>query len=295
MLKLTKPKNIEESLIMKEPKAPDDLKKLQTAYSKSIMTPFKFLDEGAVCDTNAYDAYILNQIHPKDKLTEKDRLQTYNEQYWYRLFTVMQDEYPLTCALLGYRDFNILVSKYLTEKSSHHFSLSHLSDDLLIFLKNSDEYRLELIRQSIFLERIYIELFDQSDVSAFDPNQIQNLDFNIEQFSLREDLHLVAEHWNLVYCRNLIKSKEWQAETEPPLNSEINHWCIYRKGLSIVEETIGPAQFVLLKALKHGNSFEEAFSHLAEHFSDQELVGIEDAVPNWFGRWSQLGWFTIKK
>src|SRR5690606_30990815 len=97
---------------------PRSLALMQGQFGKSIRTPFSFSTGRFECRKDAYPDWADEAIRARKTLTGRDRLSVYNEQYWYRLLTVLQQDYPLLSVTMGLWEFNQLATSYLDQKPS---------------------------------------------------------------------------------------------------------------------------------------------------------------------------------
>jgi hypothetical protein len=65
-------------------------------------------------------------IRPNDRLTSFERLEIYNRQYWFRLYSSFEEDFPGLQAVLGRAKFDALMRAYLTDCPSESFSLRNL-------------------------------------------------------------------------------------------------------------------------------------------------------------------------
>src|ERR1700721_2353191 len=112
------------------------LYQLQSLMAAAIMRP---LDDNGMqkiwldgSDTNQYAAQF---IKPNQKLNSFERLEIYNQQYWYRLLESLQDDFPGLNAILGHKRFEKLITAYLTIYPSRLYSLNPLGKNLPSFIK----------------------------------------------------------------------------------------------------------------------------------------------------------------
>ena len=70
-------------------------------------------------------------ISPSPKLSADERIQIYNQQYWWRLLSILHQNFPTLTRLFGYTDFNLSIGMpFLTRYPSRHWSLSLLGNQL---------------------------------------------------------------------------------------------------------------------------------------------------------------------
>lgn len=99
-------------------------------------------------------------IKPSQKLTANERLQIYHQQYWWRLLTTLQKNYPLLTRLFGYSDFNEEIAlPYLCQNRPRHFSITELGHNLPNWLqiayKKEDQ---KLVYHAALLDLAYQQL-----------------------------------------------------------------------------------------------------------------------------------------
>src|ERR1700761_2452028 len=69
-------------------------------------------------------------IRPNDRLSSFDRLEIYNRQYWFRLYTSFEEDFPGLKAIVGNAKFEVLMREYLTDCPSESFTLRNLGSRL---------------------------------------------------------------------------------------------------------------------------------------------------------------------
>ena len=79
-------------------------------------------------------------IRPNDRLTSFERLEIYNRQYWFRLYSCFEDDFPGLQAILGRTKFNALMRAYLTDCPSQSFTLRNLGSRLESWLTEHPEF-----------------------------------------------------------------------------------------------------------------------------------------------------------
>ena len=73
-------------------------------------------------------------IKPNDRLTSFERLQIYNQQYWWRLLANFADDFRGLRAVLGERKFDRVAVAYLEAWPSRSWTLRNLGSHLAEFL-----------------------------------------------------------------------------------------------------------------------------------------------------------------
>ena len=109
-------------------------------------------------------------IKPNDRMTSFERLQIYNQQYWFRILASLSEDFPGLRSLIGERKFEKLAVAYLNECPSESFTLRNLgagwkhgSASIRNTLPGSNAWPLDMVR----LEWADIEAFDGAELPRF--------------------------------------------------------------------------------------------------------------------------------
>jgi hypothetical protein len=280
------------------PKPPSYLYQMQKLFEETARTPFEF-GEIVRPQPKQYNNEIVNEMVPIKGISGRKRILNYNQQYWYRLFTTMQEEFPLLVNLMGYQEFNRLVSGYLTKYPSRNYSLNFLSDDFQLYIAVSKDWNKPVFIETVTLERIFIKAFDalqaQDDLSNIPLSQHDLAILRDQGVGFQPSWYLFEENWNLVELRKKIKLADDPDKIKVKPKKQIGYWSIFRQQNRLYQEKLNQVQFKLLKELSSGASLMEAFSVLEENVSSEELGLLEKEVSSWFSHWVGLGWFTMPR
>lgn len=282
------------------PTIPPTLRKLQEQFGQAISTPLELLDEQAHyrVHTERYDGELVSHLLPRTDmgLSGADRLATYNQQYWFRLLSTMQEEYPLLARLAGPRVFAQLVMDYLQQFPSHSPSLRDLSQLLVTFMSMSTDYNRPQWVQAAELGYLYIHAFDATANPVLD---LSHLSLEEQEGHLFMPLmfqphwRLFTEDWNLVELRMIAKSEnDPEGDILIPAHGR-HHWAIYRQlNGHVAAEPLGPIQFQLLNLLQQGHGLEAAVETIAQNSNHSTQLFMEERLAMWFNHWRMLGWFS---
>ncbi|MCE5319184.1 MAG: DNA-binding domain-containing protein, partial [Parachlamydia sp.] len=100
-------------------------------------------------------------IRPSPTLQPAQRIQIYNQQYWWRLLNALQESFPLVTRLFGCHDFNISIGMpYLQKYPPCHWTLNVLGDNLPAWVEEyySDDDR-KLIRDAALIDCAFCHSF----------------------------------------------------------------------------------------------------------------------------------------
>src|SRR6516225_8095360 len=119
-----------------------DLQELQKRMATAVMQPLtrnetmqRRTPTGTSMAKEA-DAF----IKPNDRLTSFERLEIYNRQYWFRLFSSFEEDFPGLKSIVGARRFERLMHAYLEAHPSRSFTLRNLGSSLVTWLHEHPEY-----------------------------------------------------------------------------------------------------------------------------------------------------------
>lgn len=291
---------------MPKPVPPPKLAGIQRVMSFALMRPLT-RNEG-MQRTNAAIAGQI--IRPNDRLTSFERLEIYNQQYWWRLLGCFNDDFRGVRAVLGERKFERLAVAYLETHGSTSWSLRDLGQHLPAFLKKHPALTAphsQLAQEMAQVEWAKIVAFDTGALPTIDPQKLAKRDpaklriklqpcvtlvrlrFPIDQLlkKLRDTSPETASVSNAVSAsgRRTIRALRAKASDEPIF------LAVHRVDFSVYYKRLDPEAFKLLTALRAGSTLADA---CARGFTRSKLRGDTAAakVAEWFNIWTRLGWLA---
>lgn len=276
----------------KTPTPPPGLARLQSLFGQSIRTPFSFSTGRFQCRKEEYPDWADLAIASRKERTGRERLAIYNEQYWYRLLTVLQQDFPLLARTLGLWEFNQLASAFLDRHPSRSPFLHDLADGFVEFLGAEATLIHPRLVQIAALETACLRAFHAPGLPPLNPDRLtpdQREALHDTPLILQPWLTLLEEDWNLMACRI---SGEDREKVAPPFLDRKGYWAIYRKGLEVAWHELEPAQFDLLHRLRSGYSLGSACEAMAENREAADLESLMAGIPAWFETWTRLQWFA---
>jgi len=248
-------------------------------------------------------------IKPNDRLTGFERLEIYNRQYWFRLYTSFEEDFPGLKAILGSAKFDTLMRDYLTECPSESFSLRNLGSQLESWLLAHAAYlepRSQLALDMVRLEWAHIESFDAGEDSLLDADDLVSIDEN-SHLHLQPYLRVLELHYPV---EDLLIDLRHQAGSS---DSSSNNASAARKTRHVRRVAMLPPNQIFLAVHRHQNSVYykrleredyrlllsllagDSIGHAID-FAFEDSTIPEDARGPWlqqiFASWSTLGWFT---
>ncbi len=283
----------------KQAKVPEGLDILQAHFGEAIRIPFDFSSGHFVYQQSQYSSDIVEVMVDREPVGEEkrlvgiDRLSVYNQQYWYRLLTVLQKDFPLLRHLLGCWHLNRLSTDYLTMYPSKSPNLNNLADKMLEFLDKNKHWGTEINRTVAVFELQYSRSFVEAEREVFAPKSLSTAEaaaLASQALHFQPSFALFHHHWDI--AENYFKARQDESdELELSLKPVEQYWAMYRDGTQISLEPLDSLAFKLLSLLHQGEALESACESVAEKLESEGLQKLEQNLPLWFARWASLGWF----
>jgi len=285
-----------------------DLKLLQQRMAAAVMRPLtrdeQMRKRDASCPSITDEAAAF--IRPNDRLTSFERLEIYNRQYWFRLFSSFEEDFPGLKSVIGSRKFQTLMRAYLEAHPSRSFSLRNLGSTLVVWLKQNPQYthpHTNSATAMAALEWAHIEAFDNESRKPLSADEIASLNAD-SRIALQPYLRLLAAPYAvddaLLAVRDSAHDSGAQASnavgihlvrrtrSRRPAQEQI-YLAIHRHDDTVYYKRLSREDFLLLEALERGDSLgeaiEAAFRESAEPESEHPVI-IQSA----FHHWMQMGW-----
>lgn len=282
-----------------DPHVPPELKRVQSWFGQVISTPLG--PEYTIAKFGPNKCPIAKEaarfVVKSPTLKPEERVEIYNQQYWYRLINTLQDFFPLLVRLFGYSDFNESIAiPYLREHRPHHWSLNVLGDHLPDWIQS--HYKLE-DRQLVFdaakLDQAFHNIFF---VKKMDPPANLTEEFLEKTLILQPHVSMHSLPYNLFAFRKelLLNTPEhWIDNPFPELAKGDFRFSLFRNRFSsIIWKEISEAEMILLKELQKGRTLDELCDFL-ECQDDEIKNAAEDSLESWFKEWTLHGLITTKE
>lgn len=250
-------------------------------------------------------------IKPNGRLTSIERLEIYNNQYWFRLLDCLWDDYPGLRAILGDKRFEKLRIAYLDRCPSRSYTLRNLGSRLEQFIRERPELVAPNGTMCLDMAR-----FEWAQVVAFDseampPLSVDDLlgrDPATLRLGLQPHLTLLAMEYPLDDFVRAVKKKDAAMRTEASNAVEPERrasrrprrvrlpkplkvfLAVHRHDNSLYYKRLEPAAYRILAALRDGATLADACDVALEH---AEVMGdhLAARIQSWFTTWTELGWF----
>jgi hypothetical protein len=280
---------------------PEPLKRLQEGFGQAVRMPVSFATGRFVFRSEEYSGPFLATVLPRGTQTGRDRLAIYNEQYWFRLFTILQDDFPLLAATLGMWRFNQLACAYLDRHPSRAPFLDRLADHFEAFIRSGAHHASPLHVQIAALECALIKTFQAPEPVHFQADRFLEQAPMLGADSVLEfpsGFSLFEEDWNLMENRARVVASDFAVpegsgnpyQPEPELRK--GYWVIFRKEGRVDWKETDRTQFRLLSELARGRPLGEACEGVVAGLDEEALARLPSDLPRWFAEWTASGWFT---
>lgn len=246
-------------------------------------------------------------IKPNDSLSSLERLEIYNRQYWFRLYSSFEDDFPGLQAVLGRRQFERVMRAYLDECPSISFTLRDLGSRLHAWLTNHKEFtapKSRLAEDIAGLEWAHIEAYDaattppptpeffanvtEATVFQLQPSvRLLDLSYPVDDLmiAVRQDAGSNDTSTNNATATRKVSTLRRVANLPPD-----RIWlAVHRQEFTVYYKRLTPEEFRMLTAIQAGNAlgvaFEAAFANSTMDEADRPAF-----LQECFHQWAILGW-----
>ena len=279
------------------------LEALQRAITGALMKPLNAGESMAPANRAVAEKFIKSN----DRLTAFERLQIYNQQYWWRLLGAFGEDFSGLRAVLGDRKFDRLANAYLEECGSTSWTLRNLGSKLVGFLEANP--RLTHPRTALALDVARVEwarvlAFDEPARKVVAPEKLARTPAGRLRLALQPYIVLLELSHPVDELMRKLKRAEFSAVSNAVSSSDKRRTrtatvrrsrksvflAVHRLGNSVYFKRHEPGAHALLLALRGGATLgaacETAFA--GSKSAPQKCAA---KIRGWFSRWSEFGWF----
>lgn len=279
-----------------DPHVPHPLKTTQEWFGKIIGRPLS--EEGGISllapSGQPIESESKSYIAPSPTLQPFERIQIYNQQYWWRLLNNLHDTFPFLTRLFGYYDFNeTLAIPYLRKHPPTHWSLNKLGDLFPSWIQTNylKEDR-ELTYAAAVLDEAHYALFFKPLVPSFTiPSDCEGI--LSQSLSLQPHVKLFHHPYDLFSLRREMLKEDpdyWISHDFPELKKEPTFTMLFRLRNcgTIIRKTLSSVEYLILKQFQSGTSIEAVCDWLEGQPEDIQEAA-EKGLQLWFKEWTQDG------
>jgi hypothetical protein len=287
------------------------LMQLQRTMARAVMQPLTSSErmQRRAPDGGPMKRYASRFIKPNDRLTSFERLEIYNRQYWFRVFSAISEDFPGLRAVLGERRFDAMAKAYLIANPSRSFTLRNLGSHMESWLRKNPKWagaNQNLALDIARLEWADIEAFDGKAEPALRPEDLASVAGPRLKLTLQPYVRLLSFRYPVDDL--LLEVRKEDEDTDFASNTFTEHrkrkrvravaklqpgqifLAVHRIDNSVYFRRLDQDEFSILSALRKGKTLGAA---LEAAFGKSKVAAEERPVKvqTWFQTWSTLGWF----
>jgi hypothetical protein len=234
----------------------------QAEFTAVLRVPLDRSSRILRADVPRYDAAACARVRPGQR-SAAERLAVYNRQYWFRLFGVFQNEYPLTARLIGMWHFNALVAEFLRTTPPRQHDLAAAADGFeayLVALQSTPAWASLApsanplaCAQAASIDAAFRAAARAESAPPFRPNALQRALESLAEVQLKPSpaFALLEESWPLLKLRraSLDAEGERALDLPEPYPDGPHSWALSRtqEGLHVL--ALARLQALLLRLL----------------------------------------------
>lgn len=272
--------------------APAWLAEFQASFGDVIRTPLDGTSGTLTAHPSAYDSHVLRDAQDASNATGSERLAVYNRQYWFRLFDVLQNAFPLTSRLTGYWLFNECATRFLLANPPRGWEIDRVPDGFEAFFEAFFEGTLEWpdasARQawieSARIDAAWRDVFRAPKVPPFRPSQADASRLLESRLTPSPAVRVILERFPLLDLRKktLGDPSATRVASPPPL-AHPRAWALVRNDEGILQISLEPREAELF-ALLRDFSVRDALARLEHACSADERVLLPAKIRAWLAR-----------
>lgn len=298
---------------MAKPSPRSPLAEVQALMARAVMRPLTADESTQTAWTDGLPTSGIAEsfLKPNDRLSSLERLQIYNQQYWWRLQSAFAEDFRGLRAVLGERRFDKLATAYLDQCGSMSWTLRNLGSRLENFLRERPE--LTTPHQTLALDMTRVEwarvvAFDEEEKPARTAARIKRIPPSLLTLGLQpyisllelsypidEMLRKLKRQANIETgsASNAVSSERPRARrrlTARPGDQPI-YLAVHRVDFSVYYKRLEAPAYRLLSSLRAGTVLETACEEAFEG-SVESAESSAAKLHGWFADWMQFGWFV---
>ncbi len=264
---------------------PQSLLELQRWTIQVLLQPLR---EQGELSLPVFEPRIAQEIEEKMEggphLTASQKLGIHNLQFWFRMFVLIQGDYPGLLRLFGYQEFNrAIVEPFLFKYLPDHWSLDAIGKKLPRWIE--EEYRevdKTLVLPMAQIDAIYKELLF---LRSLPPPTDLNAPLYLQPVLLEVEGDLLSFRDQLMQQEPLF----WEEHDFPKIDwSRNKKYVFYLLHEKVLWEELSLGEWSLLKAFEKGATLAQACESLTGELAEEAAPEIA----KWFQTWAERGWFT---
>lgn len=231
-------------------------------------------------------------IKPSVEMRPYQRIQIYNQQYWWRLLTAMQENFPTVVRMFGYTDFNYeLVIPFLQEYPPSTWALDRIGEEFPVWLEeNYKKKDKPLVLNAAKLDQAFNTSFVAPHLPQYSPSKME------DKITLQPHLELFEFPFDLcAFRKEFIKesTEHWTDNKFPKIKKNKTYFtALYRNDQNLIAwKEIEKEEYILLQHMRGGYTIEEICTWLDTQ-GEQLQKKVMANLQVWFQAWSARRWLA---
>ncbi len=269
---------------MSERRAPDWLGDFQARFGTVLRTPLDRSTGTLRATPSAYDPAV--DAPP-------GRLAVYNRQYWFRLFSVLQDAFPLTTRLFGHWLFNDHATRFLLERPPSGWDVGRVPDGFEAFLAGAlDTPDRDAVLEAARIDAAWRRIFTAPPAAPYRPTPQDAARLLDARLVPSPALALIEEHWPLLELRRKVLGDAGEARVPlPPRLPRSSWWALVRTDAGIGRLPLDAREGELMELLQRV-PVRDALAQLEAACEPAERAGLPERTRAWLARSVQLDFWV---
>jgi hypothetical protein len=236
-------------------------------------------------------------MRAKGGLSGFGRVGIYNQQYWFRLVSIMQADYTCAIHLMGLKAFNDWTVRYLEAHPPASPFLAELDAGFPAFLEAG--YRgsaRAAVLQAVAYERALSKAFDAPADRTLAESGITAPEALLSA-RLRLAAHATPMHvdWDFAEYRGRCLADDSLEQAMDPPREEAADLVIYRDAdLEVMKRPVAAAAMAVLREFRAPATLGEVFARLEGKLGPAGQAGLEAGLSGWFRDWVAGGWLCLE-
>ena len=268
---------------------PDWLAELQARFGHVLRTPLDRTSGTLTATPEAYDPGLVAEAS-----RGAGGLAIYNRQYWFRLFEMLLDAFPLTASLLGAWSFHAYSSQFLQTQPPRGWDLERASEGFADFFAARLEDRPDrtMLVESVRIDDAWLRIFRAPAVPAFRPTAGDAARLLDAWLVPSPAVAMIEEHAPLVALRRTLSRGASHARlTAPPPHDGARRWAIVRTDTGTLQLELEAHERELHRLLE-ARPLRDALAQLEGSLPTHERATLPARTQAWLARGITHGFWT---
>lgn len=273
-----------------------DIGSLQKFILDAIRRP---LDAEMRIDENAKLGKLAEKfLLPTDKLSSLQRLEIYNQQYWYRMLDSLEEDFPALCKIIGKDEFRRLSVEYINNNPSRTHFLSDLGCDMHKYVATNsggmeikEPVNVRMCLDVISVEWAQIHAFDAEEKAPASPAGKNSQELFQIEFRLQPHISLLKLSYDV--REFILQLKDSGSKIAYP-SAKTNYLAVHRHENQVYMKELTKEASTMLEAIQDGASIENCIERVLEENEHLDVGILAQSVQEHFASWIRLGWLCSK-